>query len=595
MEGVTPQEEGRACTTSDIAVSARNLSKIFRTYETPLERFKQVLFGCKRRYCKEYNALNDISFKLLKGEVLGLVGRNGAGRSTLLRLISGMLTPTSGELTIQGKVVAISELEAGFNPKFTGRENIYLSAAVTGVSQKEIDDKVEEVIEFSGIRTFIDLPVATYSSGMCVRLAFSIATSVVPDILLIDEALPVGDGDFARRSFAHIAAMRDAGKTVLLCTHSLCQLDVCTRVIWLEQGRIGGSGKPDQVISAYQSFLDQLDGKGSAEKAPSIKPRWRPASADDVSQTALLALFEQVFGFPQNPLVWRWKYRFADTPGTVVLEGERLVAFCGGIPREGLVFGQPESMVQMGDVMVAKQVRGILSKKGPFYLAIKEFFGSKVGPGLRYSITFGFPNERASKVGVIRGIYNIVDKIVEPRWAPLSSASQQPYISSLIDTATDTSWQQQIDVLWQAMKQDINDVAIGCRDSLWIKHRYIDRPNADYLLYFVTSQSEVGDIAPVGLLVLKRHENNGMELLDVVGPRSSAPVLINAARQITATDQAPYLFAWATPSTLAWFASTAPQVNSTEVLIPGSNVNSPEHALRIKDRWWLLGGDSDFR
>ena len=781
---------------SDVAIAAHNLSKTYHLYDTPSDRLKQALFGRKRTFYEEYSALSDVSFQLPKGEVLGLVGRNGAGKSTLLQLICGTLSPTSGELAIHGRIAALLELGAGFNPEFTGRENIYLSAAVMGISQKEVDDKIEGIIDFSGVRPFIDQPVKTYSSGMYVRLAFSVATSVEPDILVIDEALSVGDGDFARRSFERIMAMRDAGKTILFCSHSLYQVEaLCTQAIWLEQGRVRASGKPEQIVPEYQSFLDQLDNKApetpvseslaedgpieevqiGVEEAESIAsprsesepenkdgpslqesglgsgarltritatadgvsgktlqltsrtsnlhldiefqstladetpqvalvihsaggqlitscgswvdgispaidsqgngriqieyehlpllkgtyyigvllfcergiflhdeadpaitldvsqpnkergivylphrwlvtgkavsqgnspapeevarvPRWRSVSADEVSQAALLALFEQVFGYALNPLTWRWKYRFADTPGSVVLENDRLVAFSGGIPRAGLVFGQPESMVQMGDVMVAKDVRGILSKKGPFYLAMKDYLVPRVGPGLRYSLAFGFPNERACKVGVIRGLYNIVDKILELHWTSLPDTEHQPYASLLIDTATDACWRQQVDALWQEMKQDVNDVAIGCRDSQWIKHRYIDKPMADYRLYFVSDQSEGNiDSAVIGLLVMKHHENQGMELLDMVGPRTSVPALISAARQITAACQAPHLFAWATPSVLAWFADTAPQVNPTEVVIPGCNINGAEHALRVKDNWWLLGGDSDFR
>lgn len=784
-------------TMTDISIAAHNLSKIYHLYNTPSDRLKQVLFGRKHKYYEEYTALSDVSFQLPKGEVLGLVGRNGAGKSTLLQLICGTLSPTSGELSIHGRIAALLELGAGFNPEFTGRENIYLSAAVMGIGQKEIDDKLEEIIEFSGVRPFIDQPVKTYSSGMYVRLAFSVATSVEPDILVIDEALSVGDGDFARRSFERIIAMRDAGKTILFCSHSLYQVEaLCTQAIWLEQGQVRASGKPELIVPEYQGFLDQLENKGAEptaavlvsesqtedgqseeiqvdveseenatnlgldaepentdvsppqapglgsgarltritatadgvigkilqlssrasnlhldiefqttlvdetpqvalaihgaggqlitssgswvdgispiidpegngriqivyEQLPLLKgtyyigvllfcergiflhdeadpavtlhvsqpnkergivylphrwlvtdnaakqsssptsesaahaPRWRPASADDVSQTSLLALFEQVFGYVLDPRVWRWKYRFADTPGSAVLEGDRAVAFCGGIPRTGLVFGQLESLVQMGDIMVAKDVRGILSKRGPFYLAMEDYLTPRVGPGLRYSLAFGFPNERACKVGVVHGLYNIVDKIVEPHWMPLPDKVQQPCLARLIDTGNDGHWQQQVDVLWQAMQRDTNGVAIGSRDSQWIKHRYIDKPMADYLLYLVFA--EANSSTPAGLLILKRHTGQGMELLDMVAPRSSVPVLIEAARQLAAACQAPYLFAWMTPSVLEWFADTSPQVNSTEVVIPGCNVNGPEYALRVKDRWWLLGGDSDFR
>lgn len=201
--------------TPEMAMQATNLSKIYHLYKAPSDRLKQMIFRGKRNYFEEYAALKNVSFELPKGEVLGVVGRNGAGKSTLLQLICGTLTPTSGELQINGRIAALLELGAGFNPQFTGRENIYLSATVMGIGQKEIDAKLEDIIDFSGVRPFIDQPVTTYSSGMYVRLAFSVAISVEPDILVIDEALSVGDGDFARRSFERIMKMRDEGKTIL--------------------------------------------------------------------------------------------------------------------------------------------------------------------------------------------------------------------------------------------------------------------------------------------------------------------------------------------------------------------------------------------
>jgi len=244
---------------SDIAIKAERLRKTYHLYPSSLSRLKQILAGGRRQYYKEFVALHEASFELRQGEVLGLVGRNGAGKSTLLQLICGTLTPTSGTLSVRGRIAALLELGAGFNPDFTGRENIYLSGALMGLSHREIDSRMEQIIDFSGIRPFIDQPVKTYSSGMYVRLAFSVATSVDPDILVIDEALSVGDGDFSRRSFDRIMELRDAGKTILFCSHSIYQLEVlCSRAIWMEAGRIVESGEPGVVVENYQSFLDRL-------------------------------------------------------------------------------------------------------------------------------------------------------------------------------------------------------------------------------------------------------------------------------------------------------------------------------------------------
>jgi lipopolysaccharide transport system ATP-binding protein len=214
------------------------------------------LWRGRRQYFREFWALRDVSFEVNKGEVLGIIGRNGAGKSTLLQLLCGTLTPTSGEVTVKGRVAALLELGAGFNPEFSGRENVFMSAAIMGLSQKEIEERYEEIVDFSGIRDFIDQPVKTYSSGMYVRLAFSVATSVDPDILVVDEALSVGDGEFARKSFDRIRSMKEAGKTILFCSHSLYQVEAfCDRVLWLNQGELQLCGEPQSVVQNYSLFL----------------------------------------------------------------------------------------------------------------------------------------------------------------------------------------------------------------------------------------------------------------------------------------------------------------------------------------------------
>jgi ABC-type polysaccharide/polyol phosphate transport system ATPase subunit len=263
---------------SEIAIQVQNLQKTYHIYPTPMSRLKQIIAGKSRQYYDEFSALDSINFTLHKGEVLGVVGRNGAGKSTLLQLICGTLTPSSGELIVNGKIAALLELGAGFNPEFSGRENVYLSAAVMGIKGAVIDSILEDIIDFSGIREFIDQPVKTYSSGMYVRLAFSVATSVKPDILIIDEALSVGDGDFSRRSFDRIIEMRDAGATILFCSHSLYQLEtLCSRSIWLDNGKLMADGPSEKVVTEYQSFLDRLSlnytnpTKTTAPKAESEK------------------------------------------------------------------------------------------------------------------------------------------------------------------------------------------------------------------------------------------------------------------------------------------------------------------------------------
>ena len=261
---------------SEIAIHAQDLSKTFQLYDRPIDRLKQMIARKNRRYYKEFAALEGISFTLKKGEVLGLVGSNGAGKSTLLQLICGTLTPSSGRVNVTGRVAALLELGAGFNPDFTGKENIYLNASILGLDKSEIDDRYEAIVDFSGIGDFIDQPVKTYSSGMYVRLAFSIATSVDPDILVIDEALSVGDGAFARKSFDRILNLRSTGTTILFCSHSSYQIEsLCTSAIWLDHGRIKRIGAPGEVTAAYQEHIDQLsappvDASHSQAMAPAV-------------------------------------------------------------------------------------------------------------------------------------------------------------------------------------------------------------------------------------------------------------------------------------------------------------------------------------
>lgn len=255
-----------------LAIRAENLTKAFRLYERPIDRLKQMVMRGRRSYFREFSALHDVSFELRKGEVLGLVGRNGAGKSTLLQLICGTLTPSAGTVNVHGRVAALLELGAGFNPEFSGRENIYLNASILGLSKEEIDARYESIVEFSGIRDFIHQPVKTYSSGMYVRLAFSIATSVDPDILVIDEALSVGDGAFARKSFDRIMRLKEKGATILFCSHSVYQIEaLCTRALWLDKGQVQLIGDPATVVARYQNFLD-LDSAPANPENPMAIP-----------------------------------------------------------------------------------------------------------------------------------------------------------------------------------------------------------------------------------------------------------------------------------------------------------------------------------
>lgn len=245
----------------DIAVELQNISKVYKIYHKPIDRLLQMLpWNKNKKLFSEFTALNDINLKINKGEVIGIVGENGAGKSTLLQIVCQTLQPSVGKVQINGKIAALLELGSGFNPEFTGRENVYMSAAIAGFTQKETENIYDSIVEFSGIKEHIDNPVKTYSSGMMLRLAFSVATSIKPDILVIDEALSVGDGAFARKSFDRIMELKESGATILFCSHSLYQVEVlCEKVMWIEKGKVRAFGEPSTVINTYQKYLDNID------------------------------------------------------------------------------------------------------------------------------------------------------------------------------------------------------------------------------------------------------------------------------------------------------------------------------------------------
>jgi lipopolysaccharide transport system ATP-binding protein len=241
----------------EFAIHARALGKCYQLFERPADRLKQLVLGRRRRYYREFWALRDIELAIRPGEVVGVVGRNGAGKSTLLQLVCGTLQPTTGHLRVEGRVAALLELGAGFSPDFTGLENIYMNGAILGLTRAQVDERLDDIVAFADIGDFIRQPVKTYSSGMFMRLAFAVATAVEPDILVIDEALSVGDGAFARKSFDRIMKLKDAGKTILFCSHSMYQVEaLCSRAMWIDGGRLRQFGPAADVTSAYQASLN---------------------------------------------------------------------------------------------------------------------------------------------------------------------------------------------------------------------------------------------------------------------------------------------------------------------------------------------------
>lgn len=235
----------------DNVISIKNLSKVYRLYEKPIDRLKESLNIFKKSYHREHYALNDLSFDIKKGETVGIIGVNGAGKSTLLKIITGVLTPTSGTIDVNGKISALLELGAGFNMEYTGIENVYLNGTMMGYTKEEVDKKLDDILEFADIGDFINQAVKTYSSGMFVRLAFAVAISVEPDILVIDEALSVGDVFFQQKCYKKIKEL--AGKaTVLIVSHDLnAMTKFCERIIVMSKGEKVYDGDPNEAIAKY--------------------------------------------------------------------------------------------------------------------------------------------------------------------------------------------------------------------------------------------------------------------------------------------------------------------------------------------------------
>jgi lipopolysaccharide transport system ATP-binding protein len=248
----------------NIALRVQNVSKCFFMFDSPRMRLKQFVFPRLQRtmrskpknYFKEFWALKDISFDVRKGETVGIVGRNGAGKSTLLQLVCGTLTPTGGTIDTNGFVAALLELGSGFNPEFSGRENVYMNGYVLGLSKDDIDNRFDEIAAFADIGYFIEQPVKTYSSGMFVRLAFAVSVCVDPDILIVDEALSVGDEAFQRKCFARIEKLQSRGGTILFVSHSASTvIELCDRAILLDCGELLFDGVPKKAVSYFQRLI----------------------------------------------------------------------------------------------------------------------------------------------------------------------------------------------------------------------------------------------------------------------------------------------------------------------------------------------------
>lgn len=268
---------------SNISISVEHLAKAYRLYHVPIDRLKEVVHPLRKKYFREFHALNDVNFEVRRGDTLGIIGRNGSGKSTLLKIIAGVLTPTSGNVEVNGKVSALLELGTGFNPELTGIENVYFSGTIMGFSKGEMDAKVDDILSFADIGKFIYQPVKTYSSGMFVRLAFAVAINVDPEILIIDEALSVGDMRFSMKCLRKMKDLIGRGTSAIFVSHDMVSvMNFCREVVWLHDGRIFQKGNPKRITTNYANFMTYgflPPEMNRQEKAPdSDDDEYRPTS-----------------------------------------------------------------------------------------------------------------------------------------------------------------------------------------------------------------------------------------------------------------------------------------------------------------------------
>lgn len=324
------------------AIRVAGVSKCYEIYEKPIDRLKQTLLRGRRRYYREFWALRDISFEVGVGEGVGIVGRNGSGKSTLLQVIAGTLRPTEGEVHVRGRVAALLELGSGFNPEFTGRENVFLNGAILGLSQREIEQRFDEIASFADIGEFLERPVKTYSTGMVVRLAFAVQVQLSPDVLIVDEALAVGDALFQKRCFQKMEELRSRGVTLLFVSHDAESVRTLTsRAVLLEEGRSRAIGSSAEVLLEYRRlqheaeklYFDRVIARRTAAPRPAMESRGDgnrptesvlPASAASVAEPVLRRSDSYSFG-DMDAVIERVEVLGPDQqPTTLVYPGEHM-------------------------------------------------------------------------------------------------------------------------------------------------------------------------------------------------------------------------------------------------------------------------------
>lgn len=270
----------------EYAIRVKNITKIYKLYNKPSDRLKESLKLTRKKNYQEHYALRDISFDIRRGETVGIIGTNGSGKSTMLKIITGVLNQTKGEVEVNGRISALLELGAGFNGEYTGIENVYLNGTMIGFTHEEIDERLNDILEFADIGDFVYQPVKTYSSGMFVRLAFAVAINIDPEILIVDEALSVGDVFFQAKCFHKFEEFKKQGKTIVFVSHDLGSINkYCDRVILLNKGDKRAEGRPKEMIDLYKKIMVNQDEEGTLENV--LPEEQAPAGADSTSDGSL--------------------------------------------------------------------------------------------------------------------------------------------------------------------------------------------------------------------------------------------------------------------------------------------------------------------
>ncbi|MDO8444888.1 MAG: ABC transporter ATP-binding protein [Deltaproteobacteria bacterium] len=446
---------------NDIAIKVENLSKIYKLYDNPIGRLKESLHPFRKKYHKDFYALNDVSFEIKKGETVGIIGKNGSGKSTLLKLITGVLTPSSGNAGVNGKISALLELGAGFNPEITGIENIYFNGVLIGYTKEEIDKKIDDMLSFADIGDFIYQPVKTYSSGMFVRLAFAVAISLEPDILVVDEALSVGDEAFQRKCFSRIQRIRENGGTILFVSHSAGTIvELCNWAILVDDGELILSGSPKMVVSNYHKLI-----YAGGEKAATVREKIKALNQSNVFNEGHLdvekrdnvveavpkptevELFDPTL-VSQSTVCYLSRGAHIQNPHITTLEGKKVNVLVRGneyIYTYRVIFTDPAFMVRFGSMIKTVsgfELGGLLSHSlGDGIEYIEK--GTVIEPKFRFRciLSSGVYFFNAGLVGLINGEETYLDRIVDAvmfRVFPESKLLQ----SGIIDFASNREFEE---------------------------------------------------------------------------------------------------------------------------------------------------------